>query len=122
VEPGRWSYMRDGQGSVARFIDAARNDRASLRCEGSTRRVVLELAALAPVPGIAIRTSFGDLAWSAVPLPGGTRVAAGRSASDPGFDWIAFSRGRFRLEGAGIQGVTLPAWAEVARVIEDCRS
>jgi hypothetical protein len=122
VEPGRWVYRLDGQDSLAQFFHPRRHDRASLRCERATRRVVLSMAAATvPSPSITIRTSYGDLAWSADSLPGGGRIGAGRAATDPGLDWIAFSRGRFALEAAGNESIVLPAWAEVARVIEDCR-
>jgi len=42
-------------------------------------------------------------------------------SSDPLFDQLAFSRGRFlvRVEGQG--DLILPAWPEPARTIEDCR-
>jgi len=43
------------------------------------------------------------------------------SARDPLLDAIAFSRGRFALEAAGLETLYLPAWPELSRVIEDCR-
>jgi hypothetical protein len=42
-------------------------------------------------------------------------------ATDPLLDQIAFTRGRFML-AAGTLELILPAWPEIARVVEDCRS
>jgi len=36
-------------------------------------------------------------------------------------DQIAYSRGRFAIEIAGLEPLIVPAWPEVGRVIEDCR-
>jgi hypothetical protein len=47
--------------------------------------------------------------WSALP------------ATDRLLDQIAFSRGRFTVEVPGTQMLVIPAWAEPARVVEDCR-
>ena len=48
-------------------------------------------------------------------------IAASAGARDPRLDQIAFSRGRFLVDVAGQSRLVLPAWPEVARVIEDCR-
>lgn len=40
---------------------------------------------------------------------------------DPLLDAMAFSRGRFALETAGLPTLYLPSWPELSRVIEDCR-
>lgn len=43
------------------------------------------------------------------------------SPRDSLLDAIALSRGRFAVEMAGLPTLYLPSWAEVSRVIEDCR-
>ena len=48
-------------------------------------------------------------------------TAAGLPAKDPLLDAIAFTNGRFAVEVAGERTLILPPWAEVSRVIEDCR-
>ena len=58
------------------------------------------------------------LALAADPVAGASVALAVR---DPLLDAMAFSRGRFMLEVAGFPALYLPAWAEVGRVIEDCR-
>ena len=39
----------------------------------------------------------------------------------PLLDAMAITRGRFAVEVEGEPGLYVPAWAEVTRVIEDCR-
>ena len=48
-------------------------------------------------------------------------VTAELPARDPALDAIAFSRGRFALETAGLATLYLPSWPEISRVVEDCR-
>ena len=42
-------------------------------------------------------------------------------ARDPLLDAMAFSKGRFALEVAGLPTLYVPSYPEVTRVIEDCR-
>jgi hypothetical protein len=44
------------------------------------------------------------------------------SAYDPLLDAIALSKGRFAVEVEGETTLYLPTWAEVSRLVEDCRS
>ncbi len=73
---------------------------------------------------MTIRTSYGDLRWPTVIVPedgvADPGVKAVRPAADPGFDWIAFSRGRVSLEIDQLR-IIVPVLGEVVRVIEDCR-
>ncbi|MGE5953581.1 MAG: hypothetical protein ACM308_08200 [Qipengyuania vulgaris] len=39
----------------------------------------------------------------------------------PLLDAMALTKGRFAVETPGLPTLYLPAWAEVTRVIEDCR-
>jgi hypothetical protein len=98
LSPGEWSYG-DGE---ARFPGLG------LRCEGGRILVSREGASGA----LRLRTTYGERA-----LPAGGALAA----SDPLFDEIAFSRGRFTVEAEGRPMLVVPAWAEVSRVVEDCR-
>lgn len=40
---------------------------------------------------------------------------------DPILDAMAFSRGRFAVEAGGLRSMAIPNWAELGRVVEDCR-
>jgi hypothetical protein len=42
-------------------------------------------------------------------------------ARDALLDAIAFSRGRFALEAAGLETLYLPSYPEISRVVQDCR-
>lgn len=100
LTPGDWSY---GSGE-ARYADF------TLRCDGARRQVVLSRdGASGP---LRLRTTYGERR-----LPAGAAVPA----ADPILDELAFSRGRFTVDAAGMATLVLPAWPEPARVIEDCR-
>jgi hypothetical protein len=43
------------------------------------------------------------------------------TANDQRLDRIAFSRGRFALDASNGSHLTLPVYAEIGRVIEECR-
>jgi hypothetical protein len=36
-------------------------------------------------------------------------------------DAVVYTRGRIAIETAGQQSIAIPVWAEIAKVIEDCR-
>lgn len=74
---------------------------------------------------MTIHTSFGDVQWPVLPsqTPGAdtTYALSTRAAVDGTFDKIAYSRGRFAVEAPGAAPIAVPTWAEISRVIEDCR-
>jgi hypothetical protein len=67
---------------------------------------------------LTIRTTYGErsLRVSEPSVP-----TAELAPSDPLLDEMAFSRGRFLVRVEGLPDLILPAWPEVARVIEECR-
>lgn len=122
LTPGDWSYGRDANGgSSARFGAPETEAIFVVRCEPS-RQVRLSIEG--QVRGaMTVRTSFGarnlPLTVQAQPIAYSSATLAG---TDPLLDGMAFSRGRFTIEAPGQRMLVLPAWAEVARVVEDCRS
>ena len=120
--PGDWTYSRDSLGSVGQFGASGRTAMLSLRCDMQTRRVTLSREASAPVQHMAIRTSSMTKQLPAQ-LTGGTPayVSAEVMSNDPILDAMVFSRGRILVDAEGQQPVTLPSWAEIARIVEDCR-
>ncbi len=121
--PGTWSWAMVAGRSTASFGLPGAAPLAVLSCDRAAGQVQLVRAgsAATAVP-LALATSSGRRAlvsdparspagWLVVPLP----------ASDPALDAMAFSRGRFALEAAGLDTLYLPAWPELSRVIEDCR-
>lgn len=121
VAPGDWSYDQSGVESVARFGPTGAAPLVSLRCVKASRRIILQGAGLGSGTALTIRTSYGALQWAADAPAGITGLSVTRAASDPGFDWIAYSRGRISLETAGAPRLIVPVWAELVRIIEDCR-
>jgi len=124
VVPGSWTYRVEGNGSVATFGSGA--ETVTLRCDRASRRISLGRAASGQASGnadaITLRTSYGAVVWPATFMGGASpQMVATRTASDAVLDQLAYSRGKFALESAGQPALILPAWAEIGRVIEDCR-
>jgi hypothetical protein len=46
-----------------------------------------------------------------------TEIAPG----DPILDAMALSRGRIAINVAGQRSIAIPSWAEITRIVEDCR-
>ena len=121
VSAGTWRYTRDGRGSVAMFGRPGTDARVVLRCDRDSGRVFLSIADASP-GAVTVRTSsVAKTVQAAATGSTPTYVAAALAPTDPLLDAIAFSRGRFALSLPGAAPLVLPAWAEVGRVVEDCR-
>jgi hypothetical protein len=48
--------------------------------------------------------------------------AAEIAPTDPILDAMALSRGRIAIEADGTQPIAIPSWAEITRIVEDCRA
>lgn len=117
LSAGDWSYRGEGSASSAAFGPAGAPGFA-VRCEPS-RQISLARIGASAGSVLTIRTTYG-----ARSLPAARQQAAlvaSLPVSDPLLDQMAFSRGRFALEVAGTPVLIVPAWPELARVIEDCR-
>ncbi|WP_174297540.1 hypothetical protein [Sphingomonas bacterium] len=123
--PGDWRYERTTAGSRATF---GRGDERAFAIEcGIDRRVRLERPDLSgpDLSGGAFTVRTSSLTRVVAADRGGgppDRARVTLSAGDPLLDAIGFSRGRFVVEQAGLPPLVLPAWAEVERVVEDCRA
>ncbi len=122
--PGEWRWSSASGRSTASFVTPGGNVVASLACNRAGAQVLLSRSG----PGgeahqpIAVTTTNGTRPLLSEPLlsaPGWLTVEL--RPVDPILDAIAFSRGRFALEAAGQPPLYLPAWAELSRVVEDCR-
>lgn len=129
--PGDWSYAEgrarfaeQTQGSDSKFI---------LECRGSSVRLYLKGSTSQATP-VTIRTESlsrtlnADTVLSNSPPTGPNSAPNPTSflfvdipARDPLLDAMALTKGRFAVDAAGVPTLYLPAWAEVTRVIEDCR-
>lgn len=123
VTAGTWTWSVVSGRSTARFAQPGGPVLASLSCDRAGHQVLLARQG----PGdrhmaMALTTTTGTRPLVSEPVlssPGWLVVTL--SPRDPVLDAMAFSRGRFALEAAGAPTLTLPAWAEISRVIEDCR-
>jgi hypothetical protein len=127
--PGAWTFAQEASGSAARFGLPGAAPLLVMRCERARPAVVIQRQSLGSgtLPA-GITTSTGARRLSAAPV-GGSPMAQNApilfeialAPSDPLLDSMAFSRGRFMVEMSSAPTLVLPAWAEIGRVIEDCR-
>lgn len=119
--PGDWRWSNAGGRSLASYGPAGAPV-LTLACDGPGRTVTLFRSWAAPQAGpltITATSARRMFTASAISAPSG--VAVTLPATDPILDAMAFSRGRFMVETAGMPTLYLPSWPEVSRVIEDCR-
>ena len=108
VEPGEWRYTN----GTARF-GGGEPALLTIACQASERVVVLRVAE--PAAALTLRATTSLKQVSA------TGGIARLDPRDPILDALAFSRGKFGVTVDGRER-WLPAWPEVARVVEDCRT
>jgi hypothetical protein len=120
---GDWTYRETATASYALFGQPGEGARFGMECNKPARTIRLVRSGSA-TGGVAMRirteTAERMLAGNAV-ADGTPTIEVQLQASDPLLDAMAFSRGRFAVEAAGLETLYIPAWAEVTRVIEDCR-
>lgn len=123
VTPGTWVYRQDARGSIALFGVPGSDADVTLRCDRAARALYLSRRGAAPGNApLTLRTTSVTRVLPMQPT-GGTPayMAVGLSPGDSLLDAIIYSRGRFVLEQATLPTLVVPAWAEIARVTEDCR-
>lgn len=121
VTPGDWAYRVDARGSIALFGTPGADAAVTLRCDLSAGALYFSRAGTLATP-VTVRTS--SMARTLAVQPTGATppyVAVTIAPRDALLDAIAFSRGRFVVEQSGAPTLVVPAWAEIGRVIEDCR-
>lgn len=131
---GNWRYARSGRITQAVF-SAGATTHLAFTCLGHTQQIrIMREAPEREARGEAqreqyqgqrrmqITTETGEKTLAAHPMPSQPHVvAADIAVSDPFLDAMAITKGRFAVETEGMDTLYLPAWAEVSRVIEDCR-
>jgi hypothetical protein len=118
---GSWVYSQTPGGSEASFLNASALPQLTIRCTRATRRVTISRPATGAAPFLTVWTGAQTRGLPASFNPATHRLSADVAANDALLDAIAFSRGRFGISVSGAAALVVPAWAEVARVIEDCR-
>jgi hypothetical protein len=118
--PGSWTYAATGGGAT--FLNASAMPQLTIRCDRTTRRVSLSKPATVAVPFLNVWTGTATRSVPASFDPATARITIQLAAYDPLLDPLGFSRGRIAVYVAGSPALVLPAWPEIARVIEDCRA
>jgi hypothetical protein len=119
---GSWTYSPLAGGSEAVFANATAQPQLAVTCARASRQVAISKPATGAAPFFFVWTSAQTRNLPASYNPATARITATVSAYDPLLDAMAFSRGRLAFGVAGQATLVVPAWAEVARVIEDCRA
>ncbi len=121
--PGTWTWGMTGGRSTASFGPAGATPLVMLVCDRTAGQVLLYRAGAAPtaVPlAVATTSQRRPLLSDPARAPAGYLVVV-LPARDALLDAMAFSRGRFALEAAGLETLYLPSWPEISRVVQDCR-
>ena len=122
VTPGVWVYRNREGSSQALYGPANSEADFIVQCDRARSRIVLLVEGARSGGTMTVRTSFAARNLPVTMQTGPVTYAAAELApSDPFLDGIAFSRGRFTVEAAGLPMLVIPAWPEPARVVEDCR-
>lgn len=117
LTPGDWNY----QAGIAQFGEPASEPRLTMRCDRTSGTVEIARAGNAAAPMI-LRAELAERSVVSVPASSvQPQVIARVPARDPLLDAMAFSKGRFAVEVAGLPTLYVPSYPEVTRVIEDCR-
>lgn len=119
--PGDWRYQSVPGGSMATF-GTSTSTAFAIQCVKPAHGIVLIRYVPTGGPVTILTSSLSRvLSFYIDGDPPGGSVVTHVPANDPLLDAVGFSRGRFVVEQAGAPPLVLPAWAEVERVVEDCR-
>ena len=119
---GNWSYGATKDGSEATFANASGFAQLTVHCTRATRRVSIAKPATAAAPFIAVWTSSLERNVASSFNPATGKLTIELDANDPLLDALSNSRGRVGFTVAPQPSLVVPAWAEAARVVEDCRA
>ncbi len=122
--PGNWEFAAFPFGSQAIFRGPSGPASGfSIACNAQSRQILLLRlgAGDRPLP-MRVLTETASRAGLAEPaLEQFAGVVLRLAPNDPLLDAMALSKGRFAVEVEGLPPLYLPSYAEVSRVIEDCR-
>ena len=119
---GAWTYAATSTGSQAVFGSAGGLPQLTLSCTRANRLVTISKAASAPASAMMVWTTSMSRNLPASFSAETARISASLPMLDPLLDAMAMSRGRIGVSTPGVAPLVVPAWPEVARVVEDCRA
>ena len=117
---GDWVYRQDDRGSIALFGPPNADAVLTLRCDKARQRIYLARAGSGG-GRMVIRSSSTMKEFAGAQTGGMPYIATEIGPRDPILDAMIFSRGRFAVEVSGQTSLAIPSWAEIGRVVEDCR-
>ena len=119
---GSWSYAPATDGSEAVFADGSGYPQLWIHCTRATRQV--SIARTAGMATAMLNVWTGSMTRSAAASfdPAKARLTVTLTNYNPLLDALANSRGRLGFALGSEPALVVPAWPEVARIIEDCRS
>ncbi|WP_241761194.1 hypothetical protein [Erythrobacter sp. NAP1] len=119
---GMWSYVDEPGESLAIFTEGSGEPVFIVRCAAGIVALGRPTGNVSPQPrAMSVTTETTTRQLVAQPIPDSGLVAVGLQPRDPLLDAMAITKGRFAIGTEGERTLYLPAWAEVTRVIEDCR-
>lgn len=119
---GNWTYAATAEGSEASFASTSGSAQIFVHCTRATRRISIAKTASAAAPMLNVWTSSLTRPVPSAFNPATARLTIDLANYDPLLDAIATSRGRIGFSAGSEAALVLPAWAEAAHVIEDCRA
>jgi hypothetical protein len=119
---GSWSYAPTSDGSEAVFANSAGSPQLWVHCTRATRRVSISKSATAAARSVNVWTSSLERSIASSFNPATGRLTIDLATYDPLLDAVVSSRGRVAFTVGAQPSLVVPPWAEVARVIEDCRA
>ncbi len=118
---GDWVYRQDDRGSMALFGQPNADALVTLRCDRTRQRIYLARAG-SGAGSMVIRSSSTLKEFAGSPTAGTLPyIATEIMPRDPILDAMIYSRGRIAIEVSGQTPLAIPSWAEIGRVVEDCR-
>lgn len=120
LTPGTWRYVPGTPVSAARYGDG-QTAQLVVQCDATKRQVTIMRAGSSGEIEILASTRSARFPTGHIMDRGATMSAVILSANDAFLDVMAFSRGRIAIRSPGLPDLAVPAWAEPARAIEDCR-
>ena len=120
LTPGTWTYLPGVPVSSARYADGP-VAQFVIQCDAAAKRVTIMRAGSAAELSIIMSTRTARLPAGHIDDQGAAMSGVILNATDHLLDEMVFSRGRIAVLSPGLPNLAIPAWAEPARAIEDCR-
>ena len=119
---GDWVYSDEGSERFAAFITPPDAMVFAMVCDNGEIEILRGTASEGSTMRVmSVTTETVTRQLQAQEVPNRPMVTTTLDARDPLFDAMAITKGRFAVEVEGEDTLYLPAWAEVSRIIEDCR-